>query len=187
MTSSFFKACFAKLSTFSLPFIPLWAGIHIIIIMFIFLNLYKFSYISFTISCRLWDVNDFNDFNAEHESVQSKTFLIWVSSIHCSAVAIAIISTVYTEKLSDVLLLTEMFKDGILKAKPVLPVLGSLDPSVYSETNAWYTVHSRSSTRATMFPDSFINSSIQKSMSTAGNNQGGVIDNGTVGMQTPGG
>ncbi len=33
-----------------------------------------------------------------------------------------------------------------------------------------------------MFPDYFINSSIQKSMSTAGNNEGGVIDNGTVGM-----
>ncbi len=150
--TSFSKACFAKLSTFSLTCIPLWACIHInIIMMFIFLILYRFAYISFTISCRLWDVNDFNDVNAEHESVQIITFLIWVSSIHCSAVAIAIISTVYIDRLSDVLLLTEMFKDGILKAKPVLPVLGSLDPSVFTGTNAWYTVWSLSSTTATMF------------------------------------
>ncbi len=60
MTSSFSKACFAKLSTFSLPFIPLCAGIHInIIMMFIFLNLYRFSYISFIITCLLTSVADF--------------------------------------------------------------------------------------------------------------------------------
>lgn len=47
---------------------------------------------------------------------QRITFLICNSSIHCNAVAIAIISTVYTDKCIDVLLLTETCKAGILKA-----------------------------------------------------------------------
>ncbi len=93
--SSCFSACFINAATISLPIIPLWAGTHIKVFqIFIFLNLYSVSHISLIISYLLWDVNDCNDINAEHESVQRITFLIGSSFIHCNAVAIAIISTV---------------------------------------------------------------------------------------------
>lgn len=75
-----------------------------------------------------------SDINAEHKSKQIITFSSCNSPIRYSAVAIAIIPTLYIDKLSYVLLLTKTFKAGILKPNPLLPVLGSLDPSVLGQT-----------------------------------------------------
>lgn len=94
------------------------------------------SCISLIKSRLLRDVNDCNDNTAQLESEK----ILWTHSAHCSAVKMANDSTVCSDRWSDVLRLTSYWMDGMVTAKPVLFLLGSLDPSVYGMlgVNDWY-------------------------------------------------
>ncbi len=126
----FFKALFANSSTCSFPFTPTCAGTHINCTcppwFVILVTDWRTSY---NTSWRLFEWKDLKLSRTEDESEHIRTFSCLVFSTHLNATNTATISTVYTPKKSDVLLLIPIPLAGIATPYPVTPVSGFLEPS----------------------------------------------------------